>query len=432
MKPIKRYLEEGNITYFNSNEEVLINEYQEKDVELRGVWFSTVGNIDLPIMEDVESYKKYLKGVIQKVKEYNFNTVIFQVRPTNDALYESNLAPWSRFITGVEGKDPGFDVFGYFVEEAKKENIKVHAWLNPYRVSNLKYSELNMTKDEFLNSLSEKNFAKKHPELVIETVLDKLILDPAAVKVQDYVADVAYELASKYDIKAIHIDDYFYPYEAIRDPKEEEKFQKSGFSKLSDYRRHNVNLLIEKIHKKLQTLDRKVEFGISPFGIYRTNIKHFPQDKITEAAWEKGSDNHYTCFSCYSGLYADVYYWMVKGWIDYVVPQNYFEMDYWKVATDGTKYEVVKYADLAKWWANICKETNTKLYMGQGLYRYANEGNFSNSEEIINQLKYNQNYDNILGVVFFTYRDLVKEEPKSLIEAREKLKKLWTKQPLDI
>lgn len=432
MKPIKRFMGEGNITYFQSNEEILIGDYVEKDVELRGVWFSTVGNIDLPKIEDVDSYKKYLKGVIEKLKEYKLNTVIFQVRPTNDALYESELAPWSKFITGVEGKYPGFDVFGYFVEEAKKENITVHAWLNPYRVSNVKFTDLNMTKDEYLNSLDEKNFARRRPDLVIETVLDKLILDPASEEVREYVANVAFEIASKYDVKAIHIDDYFYPYEEIRDPLEQSKFEKSGFSKLSDYRRHNVNLLIEKIHNKLSTLPRKVEFGISPFGIYRTNIKHFPEDKITEAAWEKGSDNHYSCFACYSGLYADIYLWMKEGWIDYVVPQNYFELDYWKTASDGKVFELVKYADLAKWWAYICKETNTKLYMGQGLYRYSNEGNWSNSEEIINQLKYNQNYDNILGVIFFTYRDLVKTEPTSLVEAREKLKKIWTKDVKEI
>jgi len=430
MKPIKRFLGEGNVTYFQSDKEVLIGDYVEKDEELRGVWFSTVGNIDLPKIEEVESYKAYLRGVIAKVKEYNMNTVIFQVRPTNDALYESDLAPWSRFITGEEGKYPGFDVFGYFIEEAKKANITVHAWLNPYRVSGQKFTDLNMTKEEFLNTLHEKNFARKRPDLVIETVLDKLILDPASEEVREYVSDVAYEIASKYDVKAIHMDDYFYPYEEIKDPAEQEKFAKSGFEKLSDFRRNNVDLLIKKMHEKLKTLPRKVEFGISPFGIYRTNKKYFTEE--SESAWEKGSNNHHSCYNCYTGLFADVYLWMKEGWIDYVVPQNYFEFDNWKTGKDGTKFELVKYADLAKWWAEISKETNTKLYMGQGLYRYSDEGNWSNSEEIINQLKYNQNYDNISGVIFFTYRDLVKDAPASLVEAREKLKKLWTREVKEI
>lgn len=430
MKPIKRFLSEGNITYFQSEKEVMVGDYVEKDEELRGVWFSTVGNIDLPKIEDVDSYKAYLLGVIKKVKEYNFNTVVFQVRPANDALYESDLAPWSRFITGEEGKYPGFDVFEFFIEEAKKENITVHAWLNPYRVSTQKFTDLGMTKDEYINSLDPKNFARRRPDLVIETVLDKLILDPASSEVQDFVAEVAYEIALKYDVKAIHMDDYFYPYEAIRDPNEEEKFKNSGFSKLSDFRRNNVDNLIKKMNDKLKELPRKVEFGISPFGIYRTNSKYFTEE--SESSWEFGSNNHHSCYNCYTGLFADVYLWMKEGWIDYIVPQNYFELDYWKTAADGTVFELVKYADLAEFWARVSKETNVKLYMGQGLYRYSTEGNWSNSEEIINQLKVNQNYDNVLGVVFFTYRDLVKSEPASLVEAREKLKKLWTKPAKEI
>ncbi len=430
MKPIKRFLSEGNITYFQSEKEVMVGDYVEKDEELRGVWFSTVGNIDLPKIEDVDSYKAYLLGVIKKVKEYNFNTVVFQVRPANDALYESDLAPWSRFITGEEGKYPGFDVFEFFIEEAKKENITVHAWLNPYRVSTQKFTDLSMTKDEYINSLDPKNFARRRPDLVIETVLDKLILDPASSEVQDFVAEVAYEIALKYDVKAIHMDDYFYPYEAIRDPNEEEKFKNSGFSKLSDFRRNNVDNLIKKMNDKLKELPRKVEFGISPFGIYRTNSKYFTEK--SESSWEFGSNNHHSCYNCYTGLFADVYLWMKEGWIDYIVPQNYFELDYWKTAADGTVFELVKYADLAEFWARVSKETNVKLYMGQGLYRYSTEGNWSNSEEIINQLKVNQNYDNVLGVVFFTYRDLVKSEPASLVEAREKLKKLWTKPAKEI
>lgn len=426
MKAIKRFTADGNITYFRSDEEVLIPKvYLEKSQELRGVWFSTVGNIDLPKIENVEDYKAYFQGVIAKVKEYKMNTIIFQVRPTNDALYESKLNPWSSFITGEQGKYPGFDVFGYFVEEAKKAGITVHAWMNPYRVSNIKISDLNMTKEEYLNSLAPNNFARLHPELVIETVLDKLILDPASEEVRKFVAESAYEIADKYDVKAIHMDDYFYPYEEIRDPNEEEKFRASGFEKLSDFRRDNVNKLIKTIHERLLQLPRKVEFGISPFGIYRSNSQFFDGDN--EAGWERGSNNHPSCFTCYKGLYADIYLWMRERWIDYVVPQNYFEMDYWKTGSDGSVFELVKYADLAKWWAEISAETNVKLYIGQGLYRYSDAGNWSNPEEIINQIKYNMNYDNILGTIFFTYRDLVSEKTPALIESRKMLKTLWTK-----
>jgi uncharacterized lipoprotein YddW (UPF0748 family) len=426
MKPIRRFNKEGNVTYFRSDREILVPaEYVEKEKETRGVWFSTVANIDLPLLETIESYQQFLLSVIDKVKEYNLNTIVFQVRPCNDALYQSDLNPWSEFITGKQGAYPGFDVFGWFVEKATEAGVEVHAWLNPYRVTNRKLADLEMSKKEFLNTLAENNFARLRPDLVIETVQSKLILDPSSEEVREFVSESALEIARKYNVKAIHMDDYFYPYEAIVDERENEKFAASGFESLGDYRRDNINRLIEKIADKLKTLPRKVEFGISPFGIYRTNSKWF--DVVNESAWDKGSDNHHTCFTCYAGLYADIYHWMKKGWIDYVVPQNYFEFDNWRTTEDGTTYEVVKYADLAKWWAGIAAETGTKLYMGQGLYRYRDEGNWSNPDEIINQLRYNQNYPNIKGTIFFTYKHLHIEDISSLVEARKRLKRLWTK-----
>jgi uncharacterized lipoprotein YddW (UPF0748 family) len=123
---------------------------------------------------------------------------------------------------------------------------------------------------------------------------------------------------------------------------------------------------------------------------------------------------------------------MKEGWIDYVVPQDYFDLDYWKVSPDNIEYELVKYADLAKWWAEISKETNCKLYMGQGIYRYTDKGNWSNPEEIINQVKYNMNYNNIAGVIFFTYKNLVENHVPALVEARKMLTELWTKPAKEI
>ena len=429
MKKIEKFIRGGYVNYFGTDKLVEIPEtITEIDPQTRAVWFSTVANIDIPKMTDVESYKEYLLGVIKKVKEYHFNAVVFQVRPMNDALYESELNPWSEFITGVEGLDPGFDVFGYFVEEAKKENIEVHAWINPYRVSRQKYTDLNKTAKEYLDSLSEKNFARKRQDLVIETVEGKFILDPSSHEVQEFVSDSVLEVARKYDVKAVHIDDYFYPYEAIVDPQEEEKHQKLNPElSLEDFRRENVNKLIKMISDKLKTLDKHVEFGISPFGIYRTNSKHFEEENKT-GGWALGSNNHYSCYQGYDGLFADVFLWMKNKWIDYVVPQVYFEFDNYIVDKETSKeIERVKYADLVDWWVWACKETNMKLYIGQGLYRYSDKGNWSNSEEIINQLKYNATKDNISGSVFFTYRNLLNTEIAPLVEAREKLKTLWTK-----
>jgi uncharacterized lipoprotein YddW (UPF0748 family) len=434
MKKVERFVRGDFVTYYDTKDYVMIPEtVTEKDQETRGVWFSTVANIDFEVMKDVPSFQAYLLGVIKKVKEYHFNTIVFQVRPTNDAFYQSELNPWSRFITGTEDKFPGFDVLEWFITEAKKEKVDVHAWINPYRVSNLKFTDQNMTKEEFLNSLSEKNFARRRPDLVIETVESKLILDPTSAEVQEFVSDSALEIARNYDVKAIHIDDYFYPYEAIIDPLEEEKHQKLNPElSLADFRRKNVDKLMKMISDKLKTLDKKVEFGISPFGIYRTNSVQFIKNGL-EGGWEKGSNNHHTCYQGYDGLYANVLLWMKEGWIDYVVPQVYFEFDNYIISKeDGSEIERVKYADLVDWWNWACKETNMKLFIGQGLYRYSEKGNWSNSEEIINQLKYNSTKPLVSGTIMFTYRDLVKENIPALVEARKKMKNIWTKDVLPL
>jgi len=183
--------------------------------------------------------------------------------------------------------------------------------------------------------------------------------------------------------------------------------------------------MIELIHEKLAKLDKKVEFGISPFGIYRTDSKYF--DEEDESAWEFGSNNAKGCTTNYKGLYADVYKWMEEGWIDYVVPQDYWDLDNTKLDEEGKEACVVRYADIAKWWSWAAEKTNTKLYIGQAFYRYTKEGAWANPEEIPNQLKYNQNYDNILGTIFFTFRDFYREDCESIVEGKKLLKTLWTK-----
>ncbi len=435
-KAIKRFCFEGNIKYYDSEKDVLIpDKYEEKGEELRAVWFSTVANIDIPKMADTSlesqnKLKEYLLNVIKTLEEYHMNTIIFQVRPVNDALYESKLNPWSSVLTGKEGTNPGFDVFGYFCEEAQKHGIEVHAWINPYRAGRVNIKEANMTKEEFLETLAPNNFARLHPECAILTKENKLLLDPANELVREFVSDSIIEIARNYNIKAVHIDDYFYPYEDIADPDEETKKNQNSFEKVSDFRRNNVNLMIKLIHDKLQKLPKKVEFGISPFGIYRTNTKFF--DKEDEAAWEYGSNNSKGCLTNYKGLYADIYKWMEEGWIDYVVPQNYFDMDSTKLDEKGEEKCLVRYADLADWWSWASKKTNTKLYMGQAFYRYSKEGAWANPEEIPNQLMYNQNLDNVLGTIFFTYKDFLRDDCESIVKGKKLLKELWTKTPQNI
>lgn len=409
------------IKYWHNKEEIDIPEYVFKENDVRGCWISNVANIDTPNNLEKDDYKKYLIGILETMQSYNMNTAVFQVRPLNDAYYPSDLNPWSRFITGTEGKDPGFDVLEFFINEAKKRNIKVHAWMNPYRVSNVSVTDGKITKDEYLSSLDEKNFARKHPEHTILDGTGKIILSPSHKEVIEFVSESILEVARKYDVEGVHIDDYFYPYAKIKEDDERNdylKYRDSENQSFDDFRRSNVDKMIKMVHDKLKALEqetnKKVEFGISPFAVYRTN------SSIRPDGWEKGSYNASSALQCYSELYSDVYKWMKEGWIDYVVPQDYFSFD----------RKDVSYHDVVWWWSNICNETKTKLYIGQGLYQMGSKEGWAcetwqNKEEIANQLKFNCNFPNVLGTIFFTYRDLVPGQNEIKDAALKDIKKMW-------
>ncbi len=413
---LKKYQSDEYVRYWESKEIVNIPEYKFKPQEVRGVWVSTVANIDTPKGLSVGEYKKYLTEMIENIASYNLNTIIFQVRPVSDAFYPSKLNPWSRYITGVEGQDPGFDVLEFVIETAKKHGIKVHAWMNPYRVSGSSLEQLGKTKDEYLDSLADNNFAKLHKEHTILDGSGKILLSPSHPEVIDFVTKTIMEVATKYDVEGVHIDDYFYPYAKIPEEVEQADYLKYRLSEnqsLDDFRRMNVDKMIKNIHDELKKLlsktGKKVEFGISPFAIYRTH------SSIVEGGWDKGSYNSSGALQCYSELYSDVYKWMKEGWIDYVVPQVYFPFE----------RKDVTYHDLTKWWSNIAKETNTKLYIGMGLYQMGSNEYWQNPKEIVNQLSFNQNFDNVLGSIFFTYHDLVKGQNEIKDSSLDELKKIW-------
>ena len=297
--------------------------------------------------------------------------------------------------------------------------------MNPYRVSTETLDKLEMTLEEYLNTLSETNFARCNPDCTILDGTNKVILKPASEKVIKFVTDSILEVAENYDVTGVHIDDYFYPYAKIPAELEEEDYKKALASNpeltFEDWRRDNVNKMIESVHQGLKKLldnkGKKVDFGISPFGIYRTNIA------LDENGWSEGSFHATGVCECYSSLYSDVYYWMEKGWIDYVVPQLYFPFE----------RKDVNYHDLAKWWSERCLETNTKLYAGQAIYQLGVNQVWANPLEIDNQLRFNQLYSNILGTIFFTYHDLVpgrnivKDAGIAILKARWNSKKIEEK-----
>ncbi|MBQ8293734.1 MAG: family 10 glycosylhydrolase [Bacilli bacterium] len=410
------------LKYRHNNEEIDIPEYCYQEDNVRGVWIANVANMDTGKCENVEEYKKELISILDTMKLYNMNTAIFHVRPTNDAYYPSKLNPWSKYLTGVEGRDPGFDVLAFFIEEAAKRSIKVHAWFNPYRVSGQDIEKLGLSKDEFLETLSVNNWARLHKEHTIVDGANKIILRPGHREVIDFVTESMMEVARNYDVEALHIDDFFYPYAPIPKESEEEDYLKycKDNETFEDWRRRNVDMFIENVHKELEKLylekGKRVEFGVSPFPIYRTN------KSILETGWEKGSYHTKEAFQCYEGQYSDIYKWMKEGWIDYIVPQDYFSFN----------REDVSYHDICWWWANICKETKTKLYMGQAIYHVGEQDvkhceTWQDPYEIHHQLAYNTKYDNIQGTIFFHYKNLIPGKNKILDEALEILKQDWKK-----
>lgn len=419
---LKKYNQEETVKYWDNLEEIDIPEYVFKESDVRGVWVSNVANIDMPKGLSEEELKEYIKGMLANVASYNMNTIVYQVRPCSDAFYKSKLNPWSRYITGVEGKEPGFDVLEFVINEAKKYGIKVHAWMNPYRVSqpslNVEEKSLEEAFNEYIASLDDLNFAKRFPEHTIIDGANKIILAPSHPEVIDFVTKTIMEVVENYDVEGVHIDDYFYPYAKIPYAREKEdflKYRKNVDQSFDDWRRSNVDMMIESIHnalkKSFNKTGKKVLFGISPFAIYRTH------DTIKENGWHKGSYNAEGGLQCYSELYSDVYKWMKEGWIDYVVPQVYFPFE----------RKDVTYHDLVKWWDNIAKETNTLLYIGHGIYQMGSNEVWQNPEEIKNQLKFNVQYQQVTGSIFFTYRDFVKGENEIKNQALATVKELWVK-----
>ena len=394
------------INYFETNEQVVIpSEYKEKSV--RAFWVSTVANIDLPVLKDELEYKKLLDEIVANAVKFNINTIYFQVRPLNDAFYMSKLNPISRYLMGEEGLNPPFDVLKYLIDAAKKENIEIHAWANPYRVSR---PIGDLTKDEYLATLDDKNFAKRNPNLIIKDETGQLILNPTREEVKQFIVDSMVEILENYDVKGVHWDDYFYPYaklsEEDNDLKEFEN-RKDKSQALDDFRRMHVTDVIKMTYEAVKAVNKDLQFGVSPFGIW--------QSKHTDPRGANVAEN---VSASYIRQYADTLDWIEKEIIDYIVPQLYWEFG----------HNLAPFADLAKWWANAVKGTNVKLYIGHAAYRLGNEGEFENINEVANQLRFSNSFDEVSGNVFFTYKNFKGIEVSK--DGMEQIRKTLNKEKL--
>lgn len=334
--------------------------------EFRGAWIQCVNEQFQGLSK--EEMQRTLSYQLDELAKDGVNAIIFQVRAECDALYNSPYEPWSRFLTGRQGQNPGWDPLAWMVSECHKRGMEIHAWINPYRA-----------KTKGTSALASNNIAVKHPERVFE--YDGLyILNPALPENREYICKIADDIVRRYDIDGFHIDDYFYPYpvagKAIPDAKEYNADSR-GMS-IGDWRRDNVNKFIEQLHDSIRQTKPWVKFGVSPFGIYR-NARSSSIGSNT-----RGLQN-------YDDLYADVLKWVNNGWIDYCVPQLY-----WQIGHKTADYET-----LIKWW-NV-HAGNRPLYIGEDVERtikYADVDN-PNTNQVAAKHKLHEQCKNVDGTVLW-------------------------------
>ncbi len=356
-----------------------------KEQNFKGVWVATLNSMDFPsaLTSDPQKLKDSADSMLKNVKELGFNAIFFQVRPSGDAFYSSDIFPWSKFLTGTQGvaPDDGFDPLSYIVAEAHKEDISVHAWINPYRITASKE-----------DSLSENSIAKKHPHLVKEDTDGKLYLDPGHPDSRRLVLDGIQEILENYDVDGIHMDDYFYPSPSFPD---NETFLMYGgdFLDIGDWRRNNTYLLVKEIKEAIDHSSRDVLFSVSPSGIWANKSSH------ADGSNTSGKQAYYD-------HYADTRLWVKEDLVDIIIPQLY-----WNIG-----YEIADFEELSNWWDNVVNDTQVSLLVGQGVYKIDEEGDplspwykESGHKELENQLAIITSLKNSSGFVQYRLGSILKD-----------------------
>ncbi len=348
--------------------------FSQPQYEFRGVWIATVDNIDWPQKGayTVYSQKSEFIRQLDQHKRNGMNAVVVQVRPSADAFYPSSLEPWSQWLTGVQGRSPSpyYDPLQFMIEETHKRGMEFHAWLNPYR-ANFNISSA---------SIAPNHITRIHPDWFL-TYGGKKYFDPSNKDGQQHVVAVVRDIVKRYDIDAIHMDDYFYPYRiAGKEFPDAASYIRSG-SKLSkdDWRRSNVDSIIERLNAVIKEEKPFCKFGISPFGVWRN------KDKDAEGSNTKAGQTNY------DDLYADILLWMKKGWVDYVAPQLYWEIG----------HKLADYEELIDWWSR--HSYGCHIYIGHGIYRAFEKGMaWKNPNELPNQIKMLRQYPSVQGSIYFS------------------------------
>ena len=323
--------------------------------EFRGLWVASVRNIDWPSKPGlpVEEQKRELIAILDRMVDLNLNGMIFHIRPSADALYQSSLEPWSEYLTGEMGKapEPFYDPLAFAVEEAHRRGIELHAWLNPYRARRLSET----------TPAASTHITVAHPERV-RTYGSFLWMDPGEPAVREQAVAVVRDIVRRYDVDGIHFDDYFYPYpENNADFPDEATWKRYGNGLPRDeWRRKNIDDLIEQVGRAIKEEKPSVKFGLSPFGI-----------------WRPGHPRSVRGLDAYEAIYADSRKWIREGWVDYFSPQLY-----WSSTAPQQKF-----ADLLRWWSRQNPHARN-MWPGLAAHRVANgRPNGFNADEIVGQIR---------------------------------------------
>ncbi len=348
---------------------------QEPLREFRGAWMHIIGQEHYAKRTTAQN-QAYLRQQLDRLKAAGVNAVIFQVRPQADAAYPSRLEPWSRWLTGTAGlaPKPVWDPLQFMITEAHKRGMELHAWINPYRVTSSKSDKP-----------ARSSVYYKHPEWFIRYADGKIYFDPGLPESRDFIDKVVRDLLARYDLDAIHMDDYFYPYpvsgKEFPDDKSYEQYG-NGMNR-DDWRRHNVDLLIEQLHNTIAATKPWVRLGISPFGIWR-NKKNDPRGSDTDG------------LQCYDALYADCPLWTRRGWVDYMVPQLYWQLEHKRAPT----------LELMHWWNT--QANGRHMYYGLDVNNMmdhrdiaADGGDTTRNNQLYHKLEIMQRLDSVHGLVWW-------------------------------
>ena len=380
-KPPKKQNNINNIAALSSKATA---DTPESDEEMRGVWVSYMElSMENESSKTQKAFENKFTEIAQKCRESGFNTLIVQVRPFCDALYKSSYFPWSHILTGTQGENPQYDALQIMCDICKENNLKIHAWINPYRVSS----------NETPKKLSDNNPYIKNSEIGIKTD-NGIFLDPSNETAQKLICDGVKEIAENYDVDGIQFDDYFYPTEDESFDKKQyeayiEKYGKENSMSLDNWRMQNVNTLICKVYRTIKSVDSSVEFGISPQGNIGNN----------------------------DGLYADVKSWCTcKGFADYICPQIYFSLE----------NPALTFEDCLDSWTSLDFDENVKLYVGLGGYK-AGKGEYDEKTWLLSDSILADEYDilrnnkSVKGFMLYSYScledDTAKKEVNNLINA---------------